>query len=167
MKAPLTLNAFLDTLWWTWVNRSCSTTIWMYVGGLIIHLPQVWCTTSDSISPLLFLHPLSEGCGTRLTNPNYSETSKLVYFFLKCFNLEPILHCMLNAQKWDYIFLREAISNSCVGSRWIGVCGKSYAEAGQSVWVIWGLKLRYTTFKLRYITFKLRYVTFHGLRAKL
>ena len=51
----------------------------MYVGGLIIHLPQVWCTTSDSISPLLFLHPLSEGCGTRLTNPNYSETSKLVY----------------------------------------------------------------------------------------
>ena len=25
------------------------------------------------------MHQLSEGCGTRLTNPNYSETSKLVY----------------------------------------------------------------------------------------
>ena len=54
-----------------------------------------------------------------------------------------------------------------LGRGWIGVCGKSYAEAGQSVWVIWGLKLPYTTFKLRYIRFKLRYVTFHGLRAKL
>ena len=33
--------------------------------------------------------------------------------FVKCSNLAPILHCMLNAQKWGYIFLREAISNSC------------------------------------------------------
>ena len=33
--------------------------------------------------------------------------------FVKCSNLEPILLCMLHAQKWDYIFLLEAISNSC------------------------------------------------------
>ena len=33
--------------------------------------------------------------------------------FVKCSNLEPILHGMFNAQKWDCIFLREAISNSC------------------------------------------------------
>ena len=32
---------------------------------------------------------------------------------VKCSNLEPILQCVLNAQKWDCIFLREAISNSC------------------------------------------------------
>ena len=35
-------------------------------------------------------------------------------YFCKVSNLEPILHCMLNAQKQDCIFLREAISNSCV-----------------------------------------------------
>ena len=41
---PLTLRPFLDTLWWTLVNKRCSTSIWLYVGGLINRFPPVWCT---------------------------------------------------------------------------------------------------------------------------
>ena len=63
---PLTLRTFLDTLWWTWVKKSCCRQVSMYMGGIISRFLQVWCPRSDSIWPLLFLHPLSGGCRTRL-----------------------------------------------------------------------------------------------------
>jgi len=63
---PLTLRTFLDTLWWTSVKKSCCRQVSMYMGGIISRFLQVWCPRSDSIWPLLFLHPLSGGCRTRL-----------------------------------------------------------------------------------------------------
>ena len=56
---PLTLRTFLDTLWWTSVKKSCCRQVSMYMGGIISRFLQVWCPRSDSIWPLLFLHPLS------------------------------------------------------------------------------------------------------------
>ena len=64
---PPTLSLFLDTLWWTLVNKSCSTSILLYVGGLINRFPPFWCPTSHSILPLLFLHHGGRGCGSRLS----------------------------------------------------------------------------------------------------
>ena len=63
---PLTLRTFLDTLWWTSVKKSCCRQVSMYMGGIISRFLQVLCPRSDSIWPLLFLHPLSGGCRTRL-----------------------------------------------------------------------------------------------------
>ena len=63
---PLTLRTFFDTLWWTWVKKGCCGIFSMYMGGIISCFLQVLCPRSDSIWPLLFLHPLSGGCRTRL-----------------------------------------------------------------------------------------------------
>ena len=64
-----------------------STSISVYMGGLINHFLQVWCPTSHSIWPLLFLHRPTGGCGTRLSvrrqdQHNYSDTETrcLVYY---------------------------------------------------------------------------------------
>ena len=66
-RLPPTLKAFLDTLWWTWVIVFGCRQLSMYMGEIISRFPQVWCIKSDSIWPLLFLQPLSEGHRTRLT----------------------------------------------------------------------------------------------------
>ena len=75
-RASPTLKPFLDTLWWTWVIFFDCRQVSTYMGRLASHFPPVWCTASDPISPLLFLHPLSEGRGTRLTIRNkYTKKS--------------------------------------------------------------------------------------------
>ena len=65
-EPPLTLRAFLGTLWWTWVIFFGCRQESMHMGGIISGFPQVWCPRSDSIWPLLFSHPLSGGHRTRL-----------------------------------------------------------------------------------------------------
>ena len=47
--------------------------ILMYKGGLQMHHIGSWCPGRHSICPLLFLQPLSEGCGTRLTIRNKDQ----------------------------------------------------------------------------------------------
>ena len=83
---PLTLMPFLKLLQWTRVKKNITSLVRTYIWGLrMLFLVILWFKR-HSLRPLLFLHPLTGGCGTRLSirrqDPNnYSDTETrcLVY----------------------------------------------------------------------------------------
>ena len=93
---PLTLMPFLKLLQWTRVKKNITSLVRTYIWGLrMLFLVILWFKR-HSLRPLLFLHPLTGGCGTRLSirrqDPNnYSDTETrcLVYFF---FVFNKVLH---------------------------------------------------------------------------
>ena len=54
-------------------GKKISIEVLMYTGGLLSRFSQVWCPRNGSIWPLLFLHRLSGGNGTRLSIRSWNE----------------------------------------------------------------------------------------------